>query len=327
MTTSLESTSSNPSTLLPLVSNAVPTCNPKDSYAHIAQLLIEYSWSDMDYVFVLANDKTLLGIIDMASSAKTPGDTLAENLMKPITVSMKATDSRQKVPVVAVKHDLATIPIVDHENKFIGALVSKTIIDLMHTEHLENVLLTSGLAIKKHKVLTVATAGLFDVVGYRLPWLLLGLLAGLGLGLISRTFEQHLQENIAIAYFIPVVAYIADSVGTQSEAIVVRSLATLKINGLSYLLRELAIGVVLGIVIGLLGGIGAFVISAQLHIGIVVGLALFVASAIAAVIASAIPIAFKFLGKDPALGSGPLSTALQDIISVVIYFVFVSLLL
>ncbi len=327
MKTTATSVQNDAETVLPLISTAIPTCKSDDNFDFIAQLLIEHSWNDMDYVFVLDKDRVLLGMIDMATTVKTEGSVKASSLMKQIVVAMKADDKRQQVPIVAVKHDLGIIPVVDSGNRFLGALISKTIIDLMHSEHLENVLLTSGIVVKKHKVLTIATAGLFDVIGYRLPWLILGLMAGLGLGLISSRFEKHLQENIAIAYFIPVVAYIADSVGTQSEAIAVRSLAILKVNTLLYLVRELFIGVMMGLVIGLLGGLGAYIISMQLHIGIVVGLTLFVASALAAVIASGIPIAFKFFGKDPAMGSGPIATALQDIISVVIYFVFVSLLL
>ena len=319
------STQNDVETISSLISTSIPTCGPNDTFDFIAQLLIEHSWSDMDYVFVLSSDQVLLGMIDMATSVRTDGSVKATSLMKPVSATMTPADKRQDALVLAVRHDLDIIPVVDNSKKFLGALISKTLIDLMHIEHLENVLLTSGIVVKKHKMLTVTTAGLFEVIGYRLPWLILGLLAGLGLGLISSTFEKHLQENIAIAYFIPVVAYIADSVGTQSEAIAVRSLATLKVNYLFYIVREFFIGISMGIAVGVLGGFGAFIISKQLQIGVVVGLALFAASAIAAVIASTIPIIFKSIGKDPALGSGPLATALQDIISVVIYFVFVSL--
>jgi len=314
-------------TISDVVSTAIPTCTPDDTFDSITRLLTEHSWSAMDYVFVLDKNKKLLGMINMATTTRADGNSKARNLMEAIPATMKPNDKRQKALVMAVKYDLDIIPVVDSKNKFLGALISKTIIDLMHTEHLENVLLTSGIVAKKHKTLTITTAGLLEVIGYRLPWLILGLLAGLGLGLISSKFEEQLQQNIAIAYFIPVIAYIADSVGTQSEAIAVRSLATLKINSILYLTRELFIGTLLGTVIGLLGSLGAFVISGQPRIGVVVGLALFMASTIAAVIASLIPIIFKALGKDPALGSGPLATAIQDIISIVIYFIFVSLVL
>jgi magnesium transporter len=160
------------------------------------------------------------------------------------------------------------------------------------------------------------------VVQSRAPWLIVGLFVGLGLGLISSWFEESLQKTVALAYFIPVVAYIADSVGTQSEAIAVRALATVKLDYKGYLFKELLVGVTLGVLMGLIGGLGATLIGKSLQIGLVVGLSLFVASAVASVVASLLPILFKISGKDPALGSGPLATALQDVISVIIYFAF-----
>jgi magnesium transporter len=68
-------------------------------------------------------------------------------------------------------------------------------------------------------------------------------------------------------------------------------------------------------------------ISGQPQIGLVVGISLFVASTLAATLATTIPMIFKLLDKDPALGSGPLATAIQDVLSIVIYFVFVVLLI
>lgn len=314
-------------TLQTLVSVNVPTCSPETDFADIVSLVMTESWADISHVFVVNSQRELVGFINLAALSKNKPNATARELMRSAPVFLKSSDSRQDAIVNAVKHDIDFIPVVDQAQKFAGVLVSKTIIDLMHAEHLEHVLLTSGLAVQKHKIFSVLTAGLMESVGYRLPWLVLGLLAGLGLGLISSGFEDHLRENIAIAYFIPVIAYIADSVGTQSEAIAIRSLATLKINNLSYLTREFITGTVMGVLIGLLGGLGAFLISSQFKIGIVVGLALFAASAVASVLASAIPMIFKAVGKDPALGSGPLATALQDILSVVIYFLFVSIIL
>jgi magnesium transporter len=140
-------------------------------------------------------------------------------------------------------------------------------------------------------------------------------------------FENTLQESVAVAYFVPVVAYIADSVGTQSEAITIRALATQKVKFVSYTLRELVIGLGLGVMLGALGAVGAAIIGRSLALGLVVGLSLLAASTIAAVLASVVPIVFKMLGKDPALGSGPIATALQDVISVLVYFIFATLLL
>lgn len=149
--------------------------------------------------------------------------------------------------------------------------------------------------------------------------------AVLSLGLIASKFEDLLKDNVAIAFFIPVVAYIADSVGTQAEAIVVQAFARGRVRWHSYLVREALVGATLGLFIGLLGFAGAWLISHDISVALAVACALAVASSIASVLAAAIPIMFQMTGRDPALGSGPLSTALQDLLSIAIYFYFVVL--
>jgi magnesium transporter len=281
----------------------------------------------MQYVFVVDFANKLLGFIDMELLIKRSPTSTAKEIMKGQNQFLHPTDNRERIPFYSVKYDLDMIPVINSEGKFLGAVLSKTIINVMHEEHLENTLIVSGIHGKKSNIVKLATANIFNVIVSRVPWLVIGLVAGLGLGFISSLFEKALERSIVIAYFIPVVAYIADSVGTQSEAIAVRALATLKIKYPLYLLRELLIGMVLGLIMGLLGGLGAFFITHSTGVGLVVGLSLFVASTLASVLASLIPIIFKVLGRDPALGSGPLATALQDTISVLIYFLFATWLI
>ncbi|CAN5624237.1 hypothetical protein BH23PAT2_BH23PAT2_08530 [soil metagenome] len=92
------------------------------------------------------------------------------------------------------------------------------------------------------------------------------------IGLVSSLFEETLQASIALAYFIPVVAYVAGSVGAQTSAIAIRAMATMRIHNTTYLLKELVVGLALGIVVGNLGWIGAFVISGSSAIALVVSL-------------------------------------------------------
>jgi magnesium transporter len=161
----------------------------------------------------------------------------------------------------------------------------------------------------------------------RAPWLLFGLVAGLFLSVISSQFETTIRETVALAFFPPVIAYIADSVGTQSETIAIRAFATTEVAYGAYLKRELLVGLVIGTLIGLLGALGATVIAGSLQIGTIVGFSLIVSCALATVLASGIPIGFILLDLDPALGSGPLATALQDAISIAIYFLIALILL
>ncbi|HVI69791.1 MAG TPA: magnesium transporter, partial [Magnetospirillaceae bacterium] len=278
-------------------------------------------------VYVVDSQKKLLGIIDVASLIQADHTVRADVMMKPTAVFLHPEADQEKAVFMAVKDDVVTIPVIDHDGHFLGSVTAHTIIDIMHAEHIEDSLLTAGLRRGKSQIFKLATERTGLIVRSRAPWLIFGLAVGLGLGLISSFFETQLQEKVALAYFIPVVAYIADSVGTQTEAIAVRALATMKIGVWRYLGKELLVGLVLGVTMGVLGGFGAWFIAQSPEIGLIVALSLFFASTVAAVMAAAIPMIFKKLGKDPALGSGPLATAFQDVISVLIYFLFAVIIL
>jgi magnesium transporter len=304
-----------------ILSTDVLTTTQDRKLSDILKDIAATSWDDIRYAYVLDEHRKLIGVVDLARSSRSHTDASVGELMTAPLVTVHPHADQEKAVLLTIKSDVTALPVVDSDGTFLGAVVARTIIDIMHQEHLEDALLSSGIRGHGSHILKLATSRYKEVVKARVPWLIFGAAAGIGLGLIASLFEKTLQESVALAYFVPVVAYIADSVGTQSEAITVRALATLKIKPRSYMLREFVVGLVLGIILGTIGGAGAMLISGSFDIGLVVVVSLLFASTIASVLASLIPIAFKALGKDPALGSGPLATALQDVISVLVYFV------
>ncbi len=304
-----------------IMTDRVPTCTCDDTFLSILGIITKNNWRTIDNVFVLNADRKILGVVRLASLSHSDPEVKAQELMEKVRYTANKDEDRETLMIESIKNDADIVPVVDKDGTFLGAVVAKTIIDTMHEEHLEDTIRASGINIDHKSMLKLATAGIFEVIKARLPWIIVGIVAGLCLGLISSIFEGALNQYVALAYFVPVVAYIADSIGTQAEAITVRALATSKISYYLYLLREGLSGAILGAFVGLIGGIGALFIAKSTQIAFVVGISLFAASAIASVLASAIPMLFKSFGKDPALGSGPLSTAIQDILSVFIYFI------
>lgn len=298
----------------------IPTCHARDSLSDILHGLSLKKWGSVRNVYVLDSDKKLLGVIDIAGLVQSDHTAKAHELMQPLTHFLHPEADQEKAVFMAVTEDIVTIPVVDHDGHFLGSVTAHTIVDIMHSEHVEDALLTAGIRRGKSQIIRLATERTGLLVKSRVPWLVFGLAAGLGLGFISSLFEEQLQQQVALAYFIPVVAYITNSVGTQTAAIIVRAFATIKINPWHYLLRELLVGLLLGLVIGVLGGVGAAFIGQSPDLGLVVGLSLCIGSGIAALLGAAVPITLKAFHKDPALGSGPLANAAQDIISICIYF-------
>lgn len=313
-------------TIRSITSTELPTCRPEDTKGDVLERFIGGTFETADTVYVL--DRGILtGRIDVATLLQSADRVTASHLMEPAEARLRPDADPERAISLAITENRDEIPVVDEGGRLVGAVTSQAIIDTMHREHVEDMLIRAGIQKTGLRIADLASSRLRVAVRSRAPWLLFGLVVGLFLSVISSQFEATLQETVALAFFLPVVAYIADSAGTQSETIAIRAFAFTDVDYGHYLLRELLIGLVIGTMIGVLGGLGATLIVNSPQIGVVVGLSLFISSAVATFLASLIPIGFLTLDVDPALGSGPLATALQDVISIVIYFLFAIALL
>jgi len=161
----------------------------------------------------------------------------------------------------------------------------------------------------------------------RLPWLIVGLVGGSAAAFLVSRFEKTLSQNISLAFFLPLIVYLSDAVGTQTQTIFVRNLSKGKANFFTYLVKELLIGIFLGLIFGLLIGILAKIWIGATDIAITVGVALFITVATAPVVALVVAEILYKEHEDPAIGAGPFTTIIQDIISILVYFIVASLIL
>lgn len=166
-----------------------------------------------------------------------------------------------------------------------------------------------------------------SLVRLRLPWLIVGLIGGTLASFMVSRFGEIISQNISLAFFLPLIVYMSDAVGTQTENIFVRRLSKGRVHFLIYLFKELLVGLFLGSILGFLIWIVAIFWIQSPEIAFTVGLAMFINVTIAPVVALIVPeILFKER-TDPALGAGPFTTIIQDIISILIYFIVASLIL
>ena len=170
------------------------------------------------------------------------------------------------------------------------------------------------------------TATVASRLAHRLPWLVLGLLgAMLCAGLVS-SFEEALRENVLLAFFVPAVVYMADAVGTQVETVVIRGIA-LGVPLRTVAVRELVSGGVVGCVLAAVFFAFALAVWGDAQIATVVAVSLLMSASIATAIAMTLPYMFAARGLDPAFGSGPIATVIQDLLSIAVYFAAATALL
>jgi magnesium transporter len=158
------------------------------------------------------------------------------------------------------------------------------------------------------------------LVKVRLPWLLVGLVGGMMATLIVRHFEGALLEKLALAFFIPVIVYMSDAVGTQTETLFIRALAIERINFKKYLAKEIIVGFLLGLALGVLLFIYSMVVFNDTDVSFIVGISITISSVCSVIVATIVPLVLRRFGKDPAIGAGPFTTIVQDILALLIYF-------
>lgn len=153
----------------------------------------------------------------------------------------------------------------------------------------------------------------------RAPGLVLGLVLGIFISFLTSRFEEVLTQNIRAAFFLPFIVYIADAIGTQTQAIYARDLKTGKACFHTYLVKESLIGIFFGIIFSFLsGGIILWWLDDQL-LAWSVSVSVFITVASAPVVAIVTSAIAEYFNQDPAAEAGPVATVIQDMISVVIY--------
>lgn len=183
-----------------------------------------------------------------------------------------------------------------------------------------------GAGLASWRVISSAEEPVSRRLRHRLPWLAMGLAGAMLSAWTVGSAEDEISRNVALAFFMPAIVYMADAVGTQTEVLVVRSLSA-GIPLRDFFFKEAAAGVLIGALIALAFFPFCFVLYDQADLALTVSLALFVSASVAGVIALVLPWLLSRSGADPAFGSGPLATVIQDLLSIVIYLALATIIM
>jgi len=160
----------------------------------------------------------------------------------------------------------------------------------------------------------------------RLPWLIVGLAMSTGATAVMAWFERDLQANVAIAFFIPALVYIADATGTQTEAIAIRGLSVHRRPLPKILMLEILTGGMIGCVVAFLALFGVWVAFENLTLAIGVAVSLLLAGTLASALGLLLPWILSSTRIDPAFGTGPVATIIQDVLTIGIYLTIMTAL-
>lgn len=269
-------------------------------------------------IYVVDDDRRLIGATDILDIINARDDQPLSKIMDDDPVAVGPATDQQEVVRLVDKYDLLSLPVVDEEGRFLGAIAVDDVIDALQEEATEDLAYVAGASAGD-----LMTRSPLRAVRARVPWLLLALAASMLSATVIGLFSATLQSAVILATFIPVITAMSGNSGLQSSTITVRAIALgLYSNSRIWPIvwRQVPIALLVALACG---GVAALAGKLMLHepvYGIIVGTAMFCAVTIGTLMGALVPMSFTRIGVDPALASGPFVTTLNDALSLLIYF-------
>jgi len=277
------------------------------------------------YLYVIDQYGKLVGVSSLRQLVVVPAETALKQFMTTDVFAVQPDMDQEEVAKIVSSYDILAVPVVDENNRLVGIVTVDDVIDILRKEATEDILRMAGAGEE-----FVETQSVVRSTRIRLPWLFASCVGGIVAFFIIGHFEESLKTLTYLAAFIPVIMGMGGNIGTQSSTIVVRGLATgrLDVRDIwSVVSKELTIGLILGIVYGVIIGVVAQVSFGTGAFAVSVGLAVLSSMSVAALVGSMVPMLFARLNIDPAVATGPFVTTSIDIISVYFYFMIATTLL
>lgn len=278
------------------------------------------------YIYVTDKDDHLVGVLSLRQLLTVPPTTPLKHIMTTDVISVAVDMDQEEVARQVASYNLLAIPVVEKDNTLVGIITVDDVVDVIREEATEDMLKMAGAAEED----ALMESSSLDASRRRLPWLFTNLIGSLVSGWILWLFRFTIQEVVAVVTFIPVIAAMGGNVGLQSSTLIIRGLATGRIelaDVWKVFFREVRIGLILGVACGVLLTAVGWLWHGQWFLGMVVGLSLTIAFLVSTSMATIMPVVLKRAGVDPAVAAGPFVTTANDISGITIYLALSTILL
>ena len=270
-------------------------------------------------LFVVDPAYHLLGSVALNSllRAKRPTsiDAVTERDIHPIPVDA----DQEAVARQFERYNLTSAPVVDGGGRLVGVITADDIVEVVQEEASEDILRMGGVAGER------VSDSVWRTASHRFTWLFANLLTAILASFVISLFEATIEQMVALAVLMPIVASMGGNAGTQTMTVAVRALATQDIgpaNALRVIWRESAVGLLNGLLFAVIMAAIAFFWFGSSQLGAVIGVAMIVNLLAAALAGILIPLGLDAVGLDPAIASGVFVTTVTDVVG---FFAFLGL--
>ena len=275
-------------------------------------------------IYVVDDDNTLKGRLSLKDLLMAPDNAHIKDVYIKKVDYVEVNEDSEEVAKIMAKYDLEAIPVVDEMRRLVGRITIDDIVDVIKEEADKDYQQMAGITQDVE-----ASDSILELTKARLPWLIVGLLGGLGAAVIMGGFEDILAKHALLFFFTPLIAAMAGNVGVQSSAIIVQGLANDDIKGgiLPRVLKEMLLALFNGIILAVLLFACTWIWKGSLASAIAISISLIAVIIIAGIIGTFTPMFLHKNKIDPALATGPFITTCNDIFGILIYFWIAKLIL
>lgn len=308
----------------PIADPDPPCAGPLETAAEVRRRLAVLGDTDWPMLCVVDERRVLIGVLSPQHLIALPDDCPVGSAARTDVPRVRGAARAETIASFAIEHALPAVALVDDHGRLLGVAGAHALMDTLRREHVQDLHRLAGVAPEAGRAREALEEPPLRRARHRLPWLVLGLAGSAVATGVVAGFEQVLAAQPAVAFFVPGLVYLADAIGTQSEAIAVRGLSLSRIGWPRLVAGELRTGLLMGLVLAVLAFGPVALVFGDLRLAAAIALSLAGASAVATVLGLLLPLVLSRAGADPAYGSGPLATIVQDVLSLLIYFGFVT---
>jgi magnesium transporter len=270
-------------------------------------------------LYVVDPSYQVLGTIPLDKFLRAKRTVRIEDLMNRDVLTVDATEDQEEAARDFERYDLVEVGVVDENKRLVGVLTVDDIVDVIHEEATEDIKLLGGVGDEE------ISDSVLSTVRSRAPWLVVNLITAMLASFVISLFNATIEQMVALAALMPIVASMGGNAGTQTMTVTVRALATRDLDRgrvRRLVLREVSGGFINGCLFAVLIGAVTYLRYFNPGLGIVIGMAIIVNMIAAGTAGILIPLTLNRLKIDPAIASSTFVTTVTDVIG---FFAFLAL--
>ena len=270
-------------------------------------------------IFVIDARRHPVGAVSLSALLRSRRPVPVAEVMEEEMHEIAVETDQEDVAFLFRQRDLVSAPVIDADGRLVGAITIDDVVDVIHEEHEEDIMRMGGVIEDDLYHASVSTART------RFSWLVVNLLTAILASMVIGIFDATIEQVVALAVLMPIVASMGGNAGTQTLTVTVRALATKELTGANayrVITKEVIVGCFNGIAFAVLSGVVAWLWFQSPTLGGVIAAAMVINMVVAGLAGTTIPIMLDKAGADPAIASSVFLTTITDVVG---FFAFLGL--